>query len=438
MRCAVVIPVGPGHELLAQDAQESVDAAFQADRGPFSEVATLCIADPEGRLGRSRARNQGVLAAHRDHVEWLFFLDADDLMHPAAFAVLRPYAERFDAVWGAICELSADEESGELRAGQVLEMRGIAEVLSFDPWLTLQMGHFVRTAVASANPFDERMDCGEDFDYYLRVWAKHRCIKVRQPLFLNRRHASSAGPRSATPAQWRVAAQAAIARSCVALGFHTEFEVAGEHFRFLVDNPFDTVQRSHLKRRFFEAEELDYLRERVPRGGVIVEVGANVGNHVVYYARFLAPRKIVVLEPNPAALDLLGRNLAANAVTCADLSQLGVAAGDHEGRYEARTQDDNNLGATRLVESPQGPIRCAPLDRLIAERVDFIKIDVEGMELQVLEGARELVRASRPLLLVEIFREQLAPFEKWMESNGYRVARTFDYVHAVNLFLQPR
>jgi FkbM family methyltransferase len=292
--------------------------------------------------------------------------------------------------------------------------------------------------VAAANPFDERMDCGEDFDYYLRLWASHRCVKVQQPLFLNRRNAASTGPRSATPGEWRAAAQGAIARYCAALGFHTEFDLHGERFRFYVDNPFDTVQRSHLKRRFFEAEELDFLREQLRPGGVIVEVGANVGNHVVYYDRLLAPRKIIVIEPNPAALDLLRRNLAANNVARADLSLLGTAVGDREARYEARTQDPNNLGATRLVESAHGPISGLPMDRLIRERVDFLKIDVEGMELEVLAGARTLLQASRPRCLIEIFRRQLAPFQAWVETNGYRITRTFDYVHAVNLFVEPR
>jgi FkbM family methyltransferase len=317
-------------------------------------------------------------------------------------------------------------------------MTGIAELLSYDPWLTVQMGHFVRTAAAAENPFDERLDCGEDFDYYLRLWSRYRCIKMPQPLFLNRRNAASTGPRSATPGQWRSAAQAAIARYCAALGFHADFEVAGERFRFHIENPFDTVQRSHLKRRFFEAQELDYLRGRLRAGGVIVEVGANVGNHVVYYARFLEPKKIVVIEPNPAVLGLLRKNLAANAVGCADLSLLGMAVGDRECRYEARTHDPNNLGATRLVESAHGSIRCAPLDSLIVEPVDFVKIDVEGMEQQVLDGAQALLRSSRPCCLVEVFRRQLDPFRAWIEANDYRVERVFDYVHAVNLYLEPR
>src|SRR5215813_4401064 len=117
MKCAVVIPIGPGHELLAEDARESAQAAFDGAPGPFSELSLLCVDDTRGALGRSAARNEGVRRARRDGAQWIFFLDADDVMHPAAFDAFKPHVASFDAVWGAICEMSDDEEHGIMRAG---------------------------------------------------------------------------------------------------------------------------------------------------------------------------------------------------------------------------------------------------------------------------------------------------------------------------------
>ncbi|MFZ5908198.1 MAG: FkbM family methyltransferase, partial [Nitrospirota bacterium] len=77
------------------------------------------------------------------------------------------------------------------------------DVLSSDPFVSLQMGHFVRTGAALATLFDESLDTGEDFDYYLRIWDTYRCIKVPLPFFYNRRGLHSLGPRSATGYHWR-------------------------------------------------------------------------------------------------------------------------------------------------------------------------------------------------------------------------------------------
>lgn len=197
MKCDVVIPVGPGHEDLYRRAVESVRMATLA-KGPFDTVGMCLIDDTKGVNGRSRARNEGV---YKSHADILFFLDADDVIHPLAFETYGDHAH-YDAVWGNIYEL----EQGTARwRYQVPEIRSLDQLLAFDPYLTLQMGHFVKSEIAKANPFNEGMDAGEDWDYYLRLWKKHHCIKVRESLFLNDRSMHSTGPRKMDGRQWREA-----------------------------------------------------------------------------------------------------------------------------------------------------------------------------------------------------------------------------------------
>ena len=237
--------------------------------------------------------------------------------------------------------------------------------------------------------------------------------------------------------EWRVAVERMICEKCMASEFHADFEYRGEKFRFYVFNPFDVIQRHYLKGRFFELDELAHLETWVAPGAHIVEVGAYVGNHVIYYSRFMRPRRITVLEPNPDAIGLLRRNLTANAVHNADLSRLGIAAADTEACYELVCNDFGNRGATRLERAPAGEVKFAPLDVLIEPPVDFIKIDVEGMELEVLAGAQRLIAASRPQIMIEIFRNHVPAFRQWLDRNAYRVARTFEYVNAVNFLIEP-
>src|SRR5258707_1370425 len=118
MKCCVVMPVGPGHELFALDAIDSVTNAATRP-GAFDDVCVVRVDDLNGELGRSAARNDGVKRAKGAGADWLFFLDADDLMHPDAFEAVRPFLHGYDAVWGAICELADDEESGIVRPNQL-------------------------------------------------------------------------------------------------------------------------------------------------------------------------------------------------------------------------------------------------------------------------------------------------------------------------------
>jgi FkbM family methyltransferase len=223
----------------------------------------------------------------------------------------------------------------------------------------------------------------------------------------------------------------------VALDFHADFAWRGENFRFYVGDPFDPIHRCFLKRRFFEPDELAFVETWVKLAAAIVEVGAHVGNHVVYYARFMRPRKITVLEPNPQAVALLRRNLAANDVADADLSLLGIGASDISANYDFVRASSANRGAGRLVRAADGKVKCAPLDDLVCGQVDFIRIDVEGMELAVLAGAKRVIAGSRPKIMIEVSMPEIPRVEAWMALNHYAVKRRFDHEPAANFMLEP-
>jgi FkbM family methyltransferase len=437
MKCAVVIPIGPGHELLAQDACDSVKHAYRTAAGPFTKMSLIAVDDGRGELGRSAARNQGVAQAVQQGAEWIFFLDADDVMTPHTFAAVGPYVANYDAIWGAISELAGDEESGMLRAGQVSELVQFSQLLANDPWTTIQIGHFVKTSVATALPFNEALNAGEDVDYYLRVWPKFKCIKIAEPLFHNRRGMRSTGIRGATDSDWRIAAQRLIGEACVKHEFHRDFSSRGMSFRFYISNPFDIIQRHHMKGRFFEAEELEYLESRISPGAHIVDVGAHVGNHVVYYSSFMRPRKITVIEPNPNIANLLRRNITSNSVENADLSQSGIAADRREASYRLICPRPENPEAIRLEAANNGEVKSAPLDRLVRESVDMVRIDAGEMEFDVLAGAAGLISAWRPVIMVRVSNKHAADLANWLRRNRYRIAGEFRQVNAVNTVIEP-
>ena len=433
MKCAVITPVGPGHKDMYEVCLASIEEAWAYDQGPFEALEIMPMWDLEGAHGRSARRNNGIDEAAARGCDWLFFLDADDLMNMGAFGAFGKFSDGLDAVWGNICETTLGDGELRLREGQIVTATTLEEILVTPPFLSLQMGHFVRTECAAAVKFDVEMDTGEDFKYYLEMWSRFRCAKVPTVFFINRRGGHSVGPRSANGADWNKAVESVVLGYCREREMFSDFTFEGKPARFAINNPFDIIQRHHVNGSFFEAEELKTLCDIVGRGKSIVEVGANVGNHLVFYAQHMDAKKIYPFEPNPDAVALLSKNIRMNDLEpVIDQRGIGIGAGAAYGKFAIELPGENNLGAARL-RAGSGELEVFTLDEKLGdEPVDFMKIDVEGMEFEVLKGAQNIIRRHKPILMVEVFRPQIAEFESWCIENHYNIIKTFHCVYAAN------
>jgi len=146
--------------------------------------------------------------------------------------------------------------------------------------------------------------------------------------------------------------------------------------KFLIADPFDTIQAHHGHGKFFEIKELVALRSMLGRNKTIVEVGANVGNHLVFYAQHMNARKIFPFEPNPDAVRLLNRNIKMNGLEdLIDGRGIGIGAGAQYGRFAVELAHEHNLGAARLSDSAGGELEVRPLDEMLKGE----KVDCEGV-----------------------------------------------------------
>ncbi len=206
MDCDIIIPVGPGHEQMALGAAASFEMAKVCGMGAFDKISPQMVDDTQGRFGRSAARNS---AAAESTAEWLFFLDADDVVLPEVFQAAVPYMDR-DAVWGKFAQLDG---TCVLDRFQGWGFETYDELIQLHPWCSVKIGHLVRRKVFNQYKFNEDLDCGEDWDYYLRVWKHQRCIKHGALTYAKRSGAHSTGPRSATGKQWNETVNAMLERA---------------------------------------------------------------------------------------------------------------------------------------------------------------------------------------------------------------------------------
>lgn len=171
--------------------------------------------------------------------------------------------------------------------------------------------------------------------------------------------------------------------------------------------------------KFYEIDLLGYIEaiQDVLPPGVLVDVGANIGNHTVFLAEFVRS-PVVAFEPNPDVLCLLERNLEASG---SNVEVVAKGLGATAGSGTAVISDQANRGNAHL-DTSGGDLEITTMDtQLRDQQVALIKVDVEGMELQVLQGAVETLKRCQPHLFLEAAtREHFRELRDFLAPLGYR------------------
>lgn len=211
--------------------------------------------------------------------------------------------------------------------------------------------------------------------------------------------------------------------------------VHGTPIFFTVVNARDEIQKYHMQGKFYEEEELAILGRHFPVGGRFLDVGANIGNHSVYVARFLHASRIVLIEPNPDAIVVLESNILLNGLEgVCDRGHLGIGLSDAVATGSIHAPK-RNIGYARVTEG-EGDIPLATADALLGqEAFDLVKIDVEGMEIRVLTGMEGLIVATRPKIFIEVDNANSDAFTAWCAQHSYNVAERFQRYEANENYL---
>lgn len=197
--------------------------------------------------------------------------------------------------------------------------------------------------------------------------------------------------------------------------------VFGKTVFFSIGTPRDFIQKNyHSKGIFYEMEELEIIRRAFRPGGRFIDIGANVGNHALFVALFLNPSEVVVVEPNPVAYNVLISNVLLNQLDRTfDLNWIGYGISNIANATFGMEFRKGNVGAGRMVAG-SGDIPTVPADDVVGNRqADFIKIDVEGMEMQVLQSLDATLARCRPRIFVEVDETNRSDFDAWVAASGY-------------------
>jgi FkbM family methyltransferase len=168
-----------------------------------------------------------------------------------------------------------------------------------------------------------------------------------------------------------------------------------ENNKYSIEYADDFIYNEVLsKSSFFEIKLLEILRNKVKNFDLVLDIGANVGNHSFYFSNICGAKQIIAFEPDPKNCLIYSNN---NPLSV--LHQ--IALSNYNGKAYLNNSSPHNSGTGKL-SSDGMEIQVATLDFFNLSNVTFIKIDVEGEELNVLKGMTNTIINSKPEMLIEV------------------------------------
>jgi len=205
-------------------------------------------------------------------------------------------------------------------------------------------------------------------------------------------------------------------------------------FFFLPYYNSDLIQRSmFLTEDYFAAGQLHYIfndwengviKEYV-KGGEIIDAGANIGNHTLYFLKECEVLQVFSFEAVESTRLMLEKNISLNNMNEKTVIY-GYGLSDENGNADAFV-NLSNIGGTSLTLLPDGgAIQLRRLDDFTYHDIRFIKIDVEGMEIKVLKGGLQTIKKYMPYMLIESFGENKEKVKEILFDLGYQYKKLDD------------
>lgn len=181
----------------------------------------------------------------------------------------------------------------------------------------------------------------------------------------------------------------------------------------------DVIAREVCLTGYYEPPVTRVVQRLARRGGTIIDAGANWGYFSLLAASAVGDQgSVIALEPDPRHFERLTRNIAMNRF--AQITALQIAAASRHGMVALAGYPDaaENRGVSRIAATgtmaQRFDVPCATIDQLTASRarVDVVKIDIEGAEMDALGGMREGLTAARYASIV------LELHPAWLRERG--------------------
>lgn len=207
------------------------------------------------------------------------------------------------------------------------------------------------------------------------------------------------------------------------------FELDGTRYKFdLTTHNAEAIESSafHSVGLLTEVEELNHLKGLTSEKNIehIVEVGVLLGNHTAFFLKQLSPARMTLFDADSENRPFIEKTVSYNAP--ADI------------RESVALNTMFVTDAARTMKIAGQSVEANSLDAKIDTKVDFMKIDVDGGEIDLLKGAEQTITHSRPMIMIETAPATHAAVKSWFEERNYKMDRVFDRGGYSNVFFLPQ
>lgn len=181
--------------------------------------------------------------------------------------------------------------------------------------------------------------------------------------------------------------------------------------------------------------EIEFCKREIKKGDTIIDAGANIGYFTLFFSKLVGEEgKVIAFEPDPTNFDILKKNIKLNGITNVELVKKGIS-----NRNESMKLYKSDVsGGHSLIKNEWGKefttIQTVTLDDYFNDqKIDLIKIDVEGFELEVIEGGTKLFNNNKKIKIISEFggyyykkSNQKMLYPKLLHENGFNLFGVID------------
>ena len=179
---------------------------------------------------------------------------------------------------------------------------------------------------------------------------------------------------------------------------------------------------------FVEQNTFKIIKNLLPVDGIFVDIGANIGIYSCIMANHLGAKgSVIAFEPMPENLEQLMSNIALNQLKNIEVNELALSNRQEDfNLYVPLAHQQGATGCTQVWNPGDwvsvGSTNATTLDIAFQkQRLDFIKIDTQGHEFEILQGAKSTIERFQPLILCEVFEENRTKVFDLMKSWNYAI-----------------
>ncbi len=170
---------------------------------------------------------------------------------------------------------------------------------------------------------------------------------------------------------------------------------------YYLDTVDDYIKNLLKQGKTWEGHIQKLIHQHTKPGSTVLDIGAHIGTHTLTLSEAVGPTgQVIAFEPQPKIFRELFMNMAINQLN--NISFYWAGVGNKEGTIQLAPLHPTNEGGTPLISGTGETVPLLTIDSLNLTNVSLIKIDVEGMENLVLDGATHTILTNHPVIIIEI------------------------------------